>query len=169
MVTTTTKDTISKIVMSESTKEAPKTIPDLVPAKAETKAAEVPVPVSTLAAIGSGTLIPVNTENIAKTVENGVWVVFFHTDWCAGCKVEAPIIDDLVKDKTKNVCVVDVEKSPQLLLEFNVKKIPTVMVLVNGLEVSRNSEGSFCPKELLLKMIESAETKAGTVLPPPKR
>jgi len=73
-----------------------------------------------------------NPVTINRQGINMIKVYDFYADWCNPCKRLAPIFDDLKKENP-NVVVekinVDEEKNIDLMEKYNIKSIPTVIIL----------------------------------------
>lgn len=80
-----------------------------------------------------------------------VLVVFFG-EWCGPCRVLAPIIDEIEKDLSDKLTVVkvDIDKCLNIPTRFNVKGIPTCILLKNKKEVARTVGGV---KDNLMKLL----------------
>ena len=62
-------------------------------------------------------------------------VIKFGADWCSACKA----MDLMFTDESKNWKIVDVDENPELVLEHNVNKLPTLLFVdLNGNEVNRH-------------------------------
>lgn len=61
------------------------------------------------------------------------------TDWCAPCKMAAPVIEKLTReyDGKLKVGKLDVDKNPETAQKYGVMSIPTVIFFKDGKEVSR--------------------------------
>ncbi|PIO00593.1 thioredoxin [archaeon CG10_big_fil_rev_8_21_14_0_10_43_11] len=79
----------------------------------------------------------------------------FWADWCAPCRMLAPVFEDL-SAKMKNVKFVkiNVDKEPTLGQMFGVMSIPTILVFKKGAEAKRFM--GFMPQAMLQKKIEDA-------------
>lgn len=66
-------------------------------------------------------------------------MVDFYADWCAPCKMAAPILEKLAQDFGEKIEVikVDVDESTQLAQKYQVMSIPTVIIFQNGKETER--------------------------------
>lgn len=61
-------------------------------------------------------------------------LVDFWATWCQPCKIQEPIIDELIKeigDKAK-IVKVEVDDSPVISQKYNVLSIPTLLIFKNG-------------------------------------
>jgi thioredoxin 2 len=66
-------------------------------------------------------------------------LVDFYADWCGPCKVMAPVLDDLARDRAGQVLVakLDTDRNPGMATKFGITGIPTVIVFRGGREVGR--------------------------------
>lgn len=66
-------------------------------------------------------------------------LVKFGAAWCKPCQALNPIIEDIAtEDTTVKVVSVDIDESPSLAAKFNVRGVPTLVLLNNGVEVKRH-------------------------------
>lgn len=66
-------------------------------------------------------------------------LVDFHADWCAPCKVMAPILDDVARARAGRLLVakLDTDRNPTTAGRFSIRGIPTLIVFHDGAEVQR--------------------------------
>jgi len=59
--------------------------------------------------------------------------------WCGPCRMQGPIIDQLAAELAGRVrvCKVDVDSNPRTAMRFDVRSIPTLLLLERGREVDR--------------------------------
>ena len=74
----------------------------------------------------------------------------FWAEWCGPCRLMKPIIKELSKDYY--VDMIDVEESPDLASEYNIKAIPTFIILKDDKEVERFFGAT--SKEKLIELLE---------------
>jgi len=65
-----------------------------------------------------------------------VEVKFFNAAWCCPCKQMKPHMEQLQKDGY-NVQFIDVDESPSLAEEVQVRGVPTTAIYENGSEVEK--------------------------------
>jgi thioredoxin 1 len=65
-------------------------------------------------------------------------LVDYWTEWCAPCKMIAPIVDDTATSYAGqlNVTKLNVDENPRIASRFQVRSIPTLMLFKNGQPVA---------------------------------
>lgn len=68
-------------------------------------------------------------------------VVDFHALWCAPCKAQSPILQELAAELGNQVRVIkiDVDQNSQVASRFQIQSVPTLMVFKNGQIIWRHS------------------------------
>ena len=68
------------------------------------------------------------------SISNGVVLVDFWAEWCGPCKMIAPLIDEIAKEKAGSVKVakVNVDENQNLSMKYNVRAIPALLFFKNG-------------------------------------
>lgn len=81
-------------------------------------------------------------------------LVDFSATWCGPCKMLAPIVDELGTEMQGKVKVfkLDVDKSGDIAMKYQVMAVPTVIIFKNG-EVAEKMVG-FQPKNILKDKLE---------------
>jgi thioredoxin 2 len=66
-------------------------------------------------------------------------LVDFYADWCGPCKMMAPVLEQVARDRVGQVLVakVDTDRSPVVSQRFRIASIPTLIVFASGREVAR--------------------------------
>ncbi|MEN9507922.1 MAG: hypothetical protein RLZZ621_485 [Gemmatimonadota bacterium] len=66
-------------------------------------------------------------------------LVDFYADWCGPCKMMAPVFTEFARRQQGRVLVakVDTDANPQVAMRFNIRSIPTLTLMRDGREVSR--------------------------------
>jgi thioredoxin 2 len=59
--------------------------------------------------------------------------------WCAPCRMIAPVMDELAKELSGRLRVakLNVDENPALASRFNLRSIPTLLIMKDGREVDR--------------------------------
>jgi thioredoxin 2 len=86
--------------------------------------------------------IKVDQDDFGRTVlESTVPVlVDFYADWCAPCKMVAPLVDQFARDNLGRLLVakVDTDHAPAISMEYKIRGIPTLILFRDGSEVERS-------------------------------
>ena len=62
-------------------------------------------------------------------------VLYFSSPWCGPCRSFKPVMESLQTEMS--ITFVDVDSSPQTAQQYNVRSVPTTVVLDNGMEIGR--------------------------------
>ena len=83
-------------------------------------------------------------------------LVEFWGEWCAPCKMIAPMLEDLARDYACRVKVVkvDMDKNQRAAITWRVRSAPTLMLFKNG-AVAATQIGAVS-KSQLVQMVERA-------------
>ncbi len=80
-------------------------------------------------------------------------LVDFWAEWCGPCKMIAPILDEIAKEKAGSVKVgkVNVDNNQSLSARYNVRAIPTLLFFKDGM-VRDQVTGMTSKKDLLSRL-----------------
>ena len=83
-------------------------------------------------------------------------IVDFYADWCAPCRMMAPVLDELARERAGELLVVKVnsDQNPVSPQHYGVRGIPTLIVFRDGQEVAR--QVGFAPKAQLAALIDGS-------------
>ena len=83
-------------------------------------------------------------------------LVDFWADWCAPCKIIAPLVDELAEEYDGQVkfAKLDVDSNPQTAMTYGVRGIPTLLIFSDGQPV-KQVVGAV-PKSVLKKNLDEA-------------
>lgn len=86
-------------------------------------------------------------------------LVDFWAVWCGPCRMVSPVLDKLAHERAGHIKLVkvDVDQTPQLSARFDIKAVPTLMVIVDGKVVARRAGAA--PAPVLRNWLEEALTK----------
>ena len=73
---------------------------------------------------------------------------YFTADWCAPCKKTKPIVEEINKDKSIKFQIIDVDSSIDLVKAFDIKSVPTFIIIKDG-EIVKRSTGAKNYDELI--------------------
>ena len=86
--------------------------------------------------------VKVAEEDFERTVLDAEVPVLvdFYADWCAPCKMVAPLIDELAMAHQGRMLVakVDTDRAPRVAMKYGIRSIPTIIVFRGGEEVERS-------------------------------
>lgn len=87
------------------------------------------------------TPMPVTDATFAADVERAPLpvVVDMWAPWCGPCRMIAPVLDELATEMAGRVrfAKLNVDENPATAGRFNVRSIPTLLVMKNGREIDR--------------------------------
>ena len=112
-----------------------------------------PPPIETTANTTSA--VQVTGENYDEVVRSQkVVLILFWAEWSAPDRAIAPVIDAVAKDYSGRVksVKVNVDDNPELAGKFNIRGIPTVVVLKDGKEQERVV--GLAPKQKFIDLLE---------------
>ena len=106
----------------------------------------------------AGTVSEVTDNNFqAEVLESDVPVlVDFWAPWCGPCRMVAPIVEEIAKERGDALKVVklNIDENNETAIAYNVMSIPTLMVFSNG-QVAKTVIGAY-PKAKLEAELEPA-------------
>ncbi|XP_011146152.1 uncharacterized protein LOC105187186 [Harpegnathos saltator] len=80
-----------------------------------------------------------NNEFVNKVMNGTVPVIVnFHAEWCDPCRILTPKLIELIEPMEKlDLAIINVEENPELVHVFEVKAVPAVIAISNGLVVDK--------------------------------
>lgn len=73
---------------------------------------------------------------------------YFTADWCGPCKKVRPVVEQINQDSTVKFQLVDVDSELELVRAFEIKSVPTFIIIKDG-EVVNRITGAKTKQELL--------------------
>jgi thioredoxin 1 len=64
-------------------------------------------------------------------------VLYFSAKWCTACQATTPIVEQIKKSNQAQVAMIDVDYDVSLVEQYNVKSVPTTIILENNNEIKR--------------------------------
>lgn len=66
-------------------------------------------------------------------------ILYFTADWCNPCKRVRPIVEELNMDHHNKFQIIDVDSEMELAKKFEVRSIPTFILIDDGVEIKRST------------------------------
>jgi thioredoxin 1 len=66
-------------------------------------------------------------------------ILYFTADWCNPCKKVRPIVEEINKDSITKFLFIDIDTELSLAEDYEVRSIPTFILLEDGKEIKRIS------------------------------
>jgi thioredoxin 1 len=84
-------------------------------------------------------ILTLTDKNFQHQTKNKLILVDFWASWCAPCRMMAPVLNEVADELTGNSFVgkVNIEEYQSLAQKFQVRNIPTLVLIKNGVEVNR--------------------------------
>jgi thioredoxin 1 len=84
-------------------------------------------------------ILTLTDKNFQHQTKNKLILVDFWASWCAPCRMMAPVLNEVADELTGNSYIgkVNIEEYQSLAQKFQVRNIPTLILLKNGVEVNR--------------------------------
>lgn len=73
---------------------------------------------------------------------------YFTADWCGPCKKVRPVVEEINQDSIIKFQLVDVDSELELVRAFEIKSVPTFIIIKDG-EVVNRMTGAKTKQELL--------------------
>lgn len=75
-----------------------------------------------------------NDTTFSAAVESGVTLVDFWAPWCAPCRMQGPILEQVAArvDEQVTIAKLNVDEAPQTAGELGIRSIPTLVLFKDG-------------------------------------
>src|SRR6266487_1603389 len=104
-------------------------------------------------------VIILNESNFDRelTQDDKPMIVDFWADWCGPCKMIAPLLDEIAREKAGSLKVakVNVDENQSLSLKYNIRAIPALLFFKNG-QLRDQVTGVASKKDLLNRVVALA-------------
>lgn len=108
--------------------------------------------------------VKIDGEDLERLVEDAEVPVLvdFYADWCAPCKMMAPMLDEIANERTGELLVakLDTDASPQVSSGLGIRGIPTLILYGGGRELGRVTGA--VPRQEILDLLATAGSPASS-------
>lgn len=100
-------------------------------------------------------ILHVNASSLDKILTKGLVLVDFWAEWCAPCRMQNPILEELAEQIGDKCLIVklNVDDNRQIASKYGIRSIPTLMLFNKG-KIERQFVG-VQPKQTLLTAINN--------------
>lgn len=94
----------------------------------------------------------VENNDVSEVLSSKCALVDFSAVWCGPCNMIAPIMEQLSEEREDvDFFNVDVDKNPELAMQYRIQSIPALVLFKDGSEVNRSI--GVMPKDKIEKFI----------------
>lgn len=81
----------------------------------------------------------INEEEFNNAIENGVSLIDFNAPWCAPCRAQGPIVQQLSEQFEERAVIAEmnIDENQQTAMKLGIQSIPTLTIFKNGKEIQR--------------------------------
>ncbi len=97
--------------------------------------------------------VHLNYPNFDKVINSSTILVDFWAEWCAPCKVQDPILEEVAKELNGKILIgkVNVDDNRTIASKYGIMNIPTMILFKNGKKLHQFI--GVQPKEKILSII----------------
>ena len=78
-------------------------------------------------------IINLTKDNFQEETSEGKVLIDFWADWCGPCKTMGPVLEEMDGEPHDfKICKVNVDEQQELAQKFQIRSIPTMVVLKDG-------------------------------------
>ncbi len=111
-----------------------------------------------LAELGAapGHTVTLTEATFDRAIEEGVTLVDFWAVWCAPCKTQSPVVDEVAVAISNRAVIArfDIDTSKKRIKQFKLEYVPTLMLFKDGKPIQAFT--GFTDKEKLIAAIDAA-------------
>ncbi len=87
----------------------------------------------------SKTVINLSGQSFEKVISNGIVLVDFWAEWCAPCRMQGPILNDVAVEVGDRALItkVNVDDNRQIAAKYGIQSIPSLYIFKDGVVVKK--------------------------------
>jgi thioredoxin 1 len=95
--------------------------------------------VSSNESLSNEDVLVLSTSNFDNVIAEGIVLVDFWATWCAPCRIQGPIIEELAREigEIATISKLDVDDHGQVAARYQIRSIPTLILFKDGQPVQR--------------------------------
>ncbi|WP_227394374.1 thioredoxin [Jeotgalibacillus aurantiacus] len=99
-------------------------------------------------------MLELTKESFNNEVKKDIVLVDFGASWCPPCRMQEPVLEELLEELSDRVSInkVDTDAQPELASQFSIMGLPTLLLFKKG-QLKETMRG-FHTKEQILRKIE---------------
>jgi thioredoxin 1 len=103
-----------------------------------------------------GQTVTLTEATFDKAIKEGVTLVDFWATWCAPCKTQSPVVDEVAVAISNRAVIArfDIDTSQKRVKQFKLEYVPTLMLFKDGKPIQTFT--GFTDKEKLIAVIDAA-------------
>lgn len=79
-------------------------------------------------------------SQLSEVPNSGTALLYFGATWCGPCRMLRPVVEQISKEKPDfDILKVDVDEAKEIADEYNVRGIPALVMITDGVEVARKT------------------------------
>jgi len=80
-----------------------------------------------------------NEEEFNSIIDNGVSLMDFNAPWCAPCRAQGPIVEQLSEQYEGKALIAEmnIDENQETAMKLGIQSIPTLAIFKNGKEIQR--------------------------------